>query len=96
MKVDVVWEYYSLYTILGLHGAFRNITPCISEKALYLSKQGYSSSRYTSSLYTYEDHRGSGSGDQRALYEDHRGSGSGDQRALSSTKSHVLHTNLGP
>ena len=26
---------FSFYAILGLHGAFRNITPCISEKARY-------------------------------------------------------------
>ena len=27
---------FSIYAILSLHGAFRNVTPCIDEKALYL------------------------------------------------------------
>ena len=30
----------SFYAILGLHCVFRNLTPCINEKALYMDMQG--------------------------------------------------------
>ena len=35
VKVVSSWKVFSFYAILGLHGALKNVTPSINEKALH-------------------------------------------------------------